>query len=452
MERELGPVELFPQSVVHNPNGRFVAVCGDNEYVIYTAQALRNKTFGQALDFVWASGGVGDYAVRESTTKVRIFRNFKETHSFRPSIPAEGMFGGHLLCVRSADCVCFYDWDSGALVRRIEVAGRSVHWNDEGTHVAIASEDVYFVLRFDKAVAAAAMAGSGTAALTDEGVEAAFELAHEVAERVRSATWVGDCFLYTTAANRLVYYVGGEIVTLAHLDRRQYVLGYLAREGRLFTMDKAGAITPYSLALPVLEYQTAVVRRDFASANAILPSVPKDRLAGIAKFLEGQGFKEQAFNVTDDPDMKFDLALQLGKLPEARALLAASAGAEAGGESAGDAGETAGKWRQLLDLALARSDIALAEECASAAGDLAALLLLYSSTGNVEGLAALADRAVSTGRHNIALLARHSMGDAAGVAAVLDAAGRGVEAEMMRHCSAASSGGAKAVEEKEIDA
>jgi len=59
-EKELGAVELFPQSVLHNANGRFIAVCGDNEYVIYTAQALRNKSFGNALDFVWSSGGVGD--------------------------------------------------------------------------------------------------------------------------------------------------------------------------------------------------------------------------------------------------------------------------------------------------------------------------------------------------------------------------------------------------------
>jgi hypothetical protein len=33
--------------------GRFVAVVGDGEYIIYTALALRNQSFGQGLDFVW---------------------------------------------------------------------------------------------------------------------------------------------------------------------------------------------------------------------------------------------------------------------------------------------------------------------------------------------------------------------------------------------------------------
>lgn len=34
---------------------RFVVVCGDGEYIIYTAMALRNKSFGLAQEFVWAS-------------------------------------------------------------------------------------------------------------------------------------------------------------------------------------------------------------------------------------------------------------------------------------------------------------------------------------------------------------------------------------------------------------
>ena len=33
---------------------RFVVVCGDGEYIIYTAMALRNKSFGSAQEFAWA--------------------------------------------------------------------------------------------------------------------------------------------------------------------------------------------------------------------------------------------------------------------------------------------------------------------------------------------------------------------------------------------------------------
>lgn len=53
--KDMGSCEIFPQVVQHNCNGRFLVVCGDGEYIIYTSQALRNKAFGQALDFAWSA-------------------------------------------------------------------------------------------------------------------------------------------------------------------------------------------------------------------------------------------------------------------------------------------------------------------------------------------------------------------------------------------------------------
>ena len=41
----------------------------------------------------------------------------------------------------------------------------------------------------------------------------------DVPETVKTGRWVGDCFIYTNSVNRLNYYVGGEIVTISHLDR-----------------------------------------------------------------------------------------------------------------------------------------------------------------------------------------------------------------------------------------
>lgn len=52
--KDLGNCEVYPQNLQHSPNGRFVVVCGDGEYIIYTALAWRNKSFGTALEFVWA--------------------------------------------------------------------------------------------------------------------------------------------------------------------------------------------------------------------------------------------------------------------------------------------------------------------------------------------------------------------------------------------------------------
>jgi len=43
---------------------------------------------------------------------------------------------------------------------------------------------------------------------------------------------VGDCLIYTNVAGRLNYTVGGEVITLQHLDRPLYIVGYLPKENR----------------------------------------------------------------------------------------------------------------------------------------------------------------------------------------------------------------------------
>ena len=72
--------------------------------------------------------------------------------------------------------------------------------------------------------------------MTEDGVEDAFDVnssnkiddfsfyvswkvIHEIEDVVKTGIWVGDCFIYTNSVNRLNYFVGGEIVTISHLDR-----------------------------------------------------------------------------------------------------------------------------------------------------------------------------------------------------------------------------------------
>jgi coatomer subunit beta' len=43
--KDMGSTEVYPSSILHSPNGRFVAVVGDGECIVYTALAWRNKAF-----------------------------------------------------------------------------------------------------------------------------------------------------------------------------------------------------------------------------------------------------------------------------------------------------------------------------------------------------------------------------------------------------------------------
>lgn len=102
--KDVGACEIYPQTVAHNPNGRFVVVCGDGEYIIYTSMALRNKAFGSAKEFVWALDS-SEYAIRESSGTVKCFRNFKERKSFTPDHGAEGK---HIYL--SSSCISYLKW------------------------------------------------------------------------------------------------------------------------------------------------------------------------------------------------------------------------------------------------------------------------------------------------------------------------------------------------------
>ncbi|CAN0485460.1 unnamed protein product [Ectocarpus sp. 12 AP-2014] len=131
---------------------------------------------------------------------------------------------------------------------------------------------------------------------SETGVDASFELVHEMTGKIRTGQWVGDCFLYTNEG-RLSYYIGGETMTLCHLEHPMYMLGYLPKEDRVYLMDKQQNIYSYRVRQAMLQYQTAVVRKDFETANSILPSIPKGEYTAVARFLESQGFKDEAFQV-----------------------------------------------------------------------------------------------------------------------------------------------------------
>ncbi|KAG6055385.1 hypothetical protein E4U17_003000 [Claviceps sp. LM77 group G4] len=411
--KDLGTCEVYPQTLIHSPNGRFVAVCGDGEYIIYTALAWRNKAFGSALDFVWGSKeNSNDFAIRESAMSVKIYKNFVEkSGGLDVGFQADGLTGGILLGVTGQGGISFFDWATGGLVRRIEVEPKQVYWSESGELVAIACEDSCYVLRFSRENFIEA---SQSGQVEEDGVESAFEVITDISESVRTGEWVGDCFLYTNSSNRLNYLVGDQTYTVSHFDKPMYILGYIQRDSKIYLADKDVNVTSFGLSLPVLEYQTLVLREDMETAAELLSTIPSDQLNKIARFLEGQGHKELALDVATDPEHKFDLALSLNQLDTALELARAA--------------DVEHKWKTVGDSALAAWNVVLAAECFTHAKDLGSLLLLHSSTGDRDGLRALAKQAEEANAHNIAFSSLWLLGDIDNCAEILKKTRRLAEA------------------------
>jgi coatomer subunit beta' len=411
--RDLGSCEVYPQALQHNCNGQFVCICGDGEYIIYTSQALRNKAFGSALDFVWSSYGTGDFAIRESISRVRTFKNFKDHKQITlPISSAEGIFGGTCLGVKGSDCVVFYDWEEGEFVQKIDVIPDHIYWNEGGDAVVIACQDSFYVLQYNKDSVTAALASGKVGA---DGVEGSFELETTINDSVRTGQWIGECFLYTNGSGKLNYIVGGEVMTLSHLDHKMYLLGFVPKEDRVYLIDKAYNIVSNKLLLSVLNYQTAVVRKDFATANTLLPTIPRTEYTAVARFLESQGFKEEALAVTVDNDHRFELSIDLKHVDTALQVLVdedeATASKYQGQQGVPeDSTEVQSKWRRLGDLALGLGDMETAQRCILRSGDMSGLMLLYSASGDKSGMRALAKQARDVGRSNVAFVAYFTCG------------------------------------------
>ena len=166
--------------------------------------------------------------------------------------------------------------------------------------------------------------------------------------------------------------------------------------------------------MSVIEYQTLVLRGDLDAASELLQEIPESEKGKIARFLEGQGYKELALEVATDGEHRFELALALGELGIAIGLAREA--------------DVEHKWKTVGDAALTAWDVRLAEECFLHARDLGSLLLLYSSSANAEGLRNLAAKAREAGQHNVAFTCLWQVGDVEGCLDVLTGTGRLAEA------------------------
>ncbi|KAF1774276.1 Coatomer, WD associated region [Phytophthora cactorum] len=270
---------------------------------------------------------------------------------------------------------------------------RTSFWSENGSLVVLACESSFFVLRYNKELVAQAFAaGTNT---PEEGVDGAFDLLHEISEKVGTGTWVGDCFLYTNAGGRLNYYVGGEVMTLAHLEQKMYLLGYLPRENLVFLMDKMKNVVSYTVSLVMLEYQTAVRERDSAQDPG-RPDGLRGSLPRVSGFQGGGSCSEYG----PGSEVRSRCAAR-----QVRRRARYHAAEIDKGDKAKDMDiETQHKWKQLGDLALNDCQLALAEDCALRADDFSLLLILYTSRGDKEGLVRLAGLAREKRRYNIAFI------------------------------------------------
>jgi len=204
-------------------------------------------------------------------------------------------------------------------------------------------------------------------------------------------------------------------------------LGYIPDQSKLYLIDREHNITSWPLHLALVEYQCAIMRKDFTASERHFANVPESLHNRVARFLENQGYALEALAISKDDDHRFELATQLGRLQMAADIIT-SMSEQAAATASASAMPPRAKWKSLGDVALEQGDIQLARRCFAQANDIGSLFLLQTSCGDAVELAKTASMARESGITNVACICYLLLGDTKSALQVLIQAKRLPEA------------------------
>ena len=82
--KELGRCETFAQNLNFSPSGRYFAVCGDTDFVVYQYPKFSNSAFGNGSNLVWSTINPGQhiFAIMGEDNQIKIYKNMQEYKVF----------------------------------------------------------------------------------------------------------------------------------------------------------------------------------------------------------------------------------------------------------------------------------------------------------------------------------------------------------------------------------
>ncbi|CAE6944515.1 Copb2 [Symbiodinium sp. CCMP2592] len=220
--QDMGVLPVIPRTLAHSPQGHLFAVCGDGEYLIYTAEAAPQlDARGAAQEIAW--GPDDAYAVWAGT----LFIHSSQGRATELHLPFEvhSIHGGRLLgisgIVEGIETLRFYGWTASAEscpLLQVHGSVHNVYWSASGQYAVLAYQG-HFV-RFQC-----------TASHSDDA-DIEFIPLHKVETKVWSATFADEMFVYVS--------LQGEALNIP------YLLGYLPEKSALCIMvDGSVIIQPF---------------------------------------------------------------------------------------------------------------------------------------------------------------------------------------------------------------
>ena len=301
--KKLGNAWIPPRTLSYNPAERSVLVTTPADSGTYELMSLPRDASG-AVEPTSTHRGTGSSAVFVARNRFAVFNSQNQqidikdlqnstTKTIKPPTGTTDMvFGGTgCLLLIAPTHVYLYDIQQKKQLAELAVAGvKYVVWSSDGLHAALLSKH--------------------NVTIVDKTLKQISTL-HETI-RIKSATWDDAGVLLYSTLNHVKYALmngdNGIVRTLEHVV-------YLVRvKGRsLYCLDRASK--PKVLTIDPTEYRfkLALVKRHY---DEMLNIIKNSSLVGqsIISYLQKKGYPEIALQFVQDPQTRFELAIECGNL------------------------------------------------------------------------------------------------------------------------------------------
>jgi coatomer protein complex subunit alpha (xenin) len=301
--RKFGSTWVPPRTLSYNPAERSVLVTSPADNGSYELIALPKDAAG-ASDPTDIKRGQGNSAVFVARNRFAVFSVSSQlveikdlsnstTKSFKaPPGTTDITFGGTgCLLLINPTTVVLYDIQQKKQLAELGVTGvKYVTWSNDGLYAALLSKH--------------------NVTIVTKSLEQVSTL-HETI-RIKSAAWDDSGVLLYSTLNHIKYtLLNGDNGIVRTLDQTVYLIRVKARS--VYCMDRAAK--PKVLTIDPTEYRfkLALVKRNY---DEMLQIIKTSSLVGqsIISYLQKKGYPEIALQFVQDPQTRFELAIECGNL------------------------------------------------------------------------------------------------------------------------------------------
>jgi coatomer subunit alpha len=301
--KKLGPTWVPPRTLSYNPAERAILVTSSADGGSYELISLPRDASG-AVEPTDTKRGTGNSAVFVARNRFAVFNQANQqidikdlsnstTKTIKPPHGTTDIYYGGPGCLLliTATTVVLYDIQQKKQLAELAVNGvKYVIWTSDNLHAALLSKH--------------------NVTIVNKNLEQVSTL-HETI-RIKSATWDDAGVLLYSTLNHIKYtLMNGDNGIVRTLEHTVYLVRVKGRN--IYCLDRAAK--PKILQIDPTEYRfkLALIKRDYSE---MLNIIKNSALVGqsIIAYLQKKGYPEIALQFVQDPQTRFELAIECGNL------------------------------------------------------------------------------------------------------------------------------------------